>query len=309
VGKTELSLQMAEELGGEIVSADSMQVYRGMDIGTAKPTAEERLRVPHHMIDVVDPDEDYSVARYAEEATRCIADVHARGKLPMLVGGTGFYVQAVVDGLLLPDAPPNPALRESLREQARRDGVGSLHNQLSEVDAVSAGRIHPNDVKRVIRALEIYHATNRPASSFGSAMQGSENAQSLDRSPCSRYNSVILGLTRHRDQLYERIERRVDEMLAAHLLDEVRGLVERGCHRGMTSMQGLGYRQALTHLTYGTDLDAEVNEWKRDTRRFAKRQWTWFRRDIRIHWIEMTDKRPGDVLGELAGSVKRIYEG
>ena len=306
VGKTEVAIHLAEQLGAEIISADSMLVYRGMDIGTAKPTREERRRVPHHMIDVVEPEEEYSVARYANEASARIAEVVSRGKLPMVVGGTGLYVQAVVDGIPLPPAPPDHDFRAAMRDVAKNFGAEELHRRLQAVDPVSAARLHPRDVKRVIRALEIHHVTGNPASSFRSS---GGPASYLDQSSRHRYNAVVLGLRREREELYRRIEERADRMLAQGFLDEVERLVQRGCHRGMTSMQGLGYRHLIGYLLGETDLETAVSQWKRDTRRFAKRQLTWFGQDKRIQWITITDKPMSDLLREIMDIADSYLQG
>lgn len=309
VGKTELSLEVAERLNGEIVSADSMQVYRGMDIGTAKPTPEQRSRVTHHLVDIVEPEEDYSVALFQQDARRAVSDIAQRGRLPMLAGGTGFYVHAVVDTTPLPAVPPDVGLRQSLREEADRFGAAMLHQRLQQVDAGAAGRIHPNDIKRVIRALEVFRATGQALSSFlspgASNTQGHSNC--LDQSPSTGYNAVILGLTRSRDSLYQRIERRVDRMLIEGFLDEVQHLNRRGCHRGLVAMQGLGYRHALSHFAGEMDLTSMVETWKRDTRRFAKRQLTWFRRDVRIEWLDLDVTAWRVAVESVVGIATRLF--
>ena len=280
-GKSQVALLVAPALNAEIVSADSMQIYRGMDIGTAKPTPEERARVPHHLIDLIEADRPYSVAEYQAEAERVIAETHTRGHLAMLVGGSGLYVRAVVDGLDFPIAGPDWQLREALAAEADRIGLEQLHQRLAEVDPAAAQRIQPRDQKRIIRALEVFYQTGRPITEF----------HQLDQARAPRYNALILGLTMPRPQLYRRIEERVDRMMAQGLLEEVAGLLARGYHEGLTSMKALGYQHLALHLRGEYDLPTAVELFKRDTRRFAKRQLTWFGRDPRVQWIEVQEDR------------------
>lgn len=278
VGKTSLSLRLAEALNGEVVSADSMQVYIGMDIGTAKPTREERARVVHHLIDVVEPTEPFSVARYAELAHQAIAAIHTRGHLPILTGGTGLYIRAVVDGLPLPPAPPNPEIRARLAEEARRLGPAALHERLARVDPVSAARLHPNDLRRIIRALEIYETTGRPRS----ATQAPSGA-------ASRYRAHWFGLTRPRASLYKRIDERVEAQIAAGLVQEVQALRARGWNPRATSVQALGYKEILDYLDGKVTLEEAKARLKKATRQYAKRQLSWWRADRRIRWINLDD--------------------
>ena len=276
-GKTEVGILLAERIGGEIVSADSMQVYRGMDIGPGKPTPEQLARVPHHLIGVIDPDAPFSVAEYQERARAAIAAIRARGRQPILVGGSGLYVRAVVDGLTLSMAPPDADLRRRLTDEAAAGGPAPLHARLAELDPEAAQRIHPNDARRIIRALEVYQQTGQRISSL----------QELDRHRRARYNTRQFGLTAPRPELYRRIEARVDEMVARGLADEVRGLLGRGRGERLASMKGLGYAQLIPYLRGECSLDAAVSRLKRDTRRFAKRQLTWFRADPRIEWVDV----------------------
>lgn len=276
VGKTALSLRLAEVLDAEIVSADSMQVYRGMDIGTAKPTPAERARVPHHLIDVVDPTEDFSVARYERLAHAAIAGIHARGKLPLLTGGTGLYIKAVVDGLPMPPAPPDPAIRARLEAEADRSGTEALHRRLAQVDPVSAARLHPRDRRRIIRALEIWEQTGRPRSATRAPQAGHPN-----------YEAHWFGLTRPRASLYRRIDQRVDQQIASGLVDEVRRLLEQGWNPRVTSGQGLGYKEIADYLEGKVTLEEAVARLKRATRQYAKRQLCWWRGDHRIRWLDM----------------------
>jgi len=280
-GKSEVGLLLAERLGGEIVSADSMQVYRGMDIGTAKPTAEERARAPHHLIDIVDPDEKFSVAEYRARAEAGLAAVWKRGKQPILVGGSGLYVRAVLEEMDFAMTPPDGELRRRLTEEARSKGTRVLHEWLSEVDPETAARIHPNDEKRIIRALEVCESTGRPMA----------RPQQLDRRKAMRYNARQFGLSLPREELYLRVEARVDRMLDGGLVEEVKGLIDRGYGKDLVSMKGLGYAQLAEYVRGEWSLEEAVRRLKRDTRRFAKRQLTWFGADPRIKWI---DAAPGE---------------
>ena len=276
-GKSEVGMGLAEALDGEIVSADSMQVYRGMDIGTAKPTAEERARVPHHLIDILDPDEAFSVADYQARADAALAAIWQRGRQPILVGGSGLYIRAVLEEMDFSLVPPDPEFRRRLLEEARSKGTRALHEWLGEVDPAAAARIHPNDQKRIIRALEVAE------SSWG---VGSDSGK-VDRERTPRYNSTQFGLTLEREELYRRIEARADRMIAGGLVEEVRGLLERGLDEDLVSIKGLGYAQIAPHVRGQIPLEEAVSRLKRDTRRFAKRQMTWFRADPRIEWIDV----------------------
>ncbi len=291
-GKTETAILVAQALGGEVVSADSMYFYRGMDIATAKPTPEEQRGVPHHLIDILDPDEAFSVAEYKARAEAVIDDILARGRVPILVGGSGLYIRALVTGTGFTTVPPNPELREQLTEEAEREGTEVLHARLAEVDPEAAARITPRDRKRIIRALEVYDATGEPIS----------HLQALDRQRPPRYNTCQFGLTLPREELYRRIEERVDRQLEAGLVEEVRGLLDRGYHEGLTSMKGLGYAQFARYLRGQCSLEEAVVQLKRDTRRFAKRQVTWFRADARIRWLDMQE------VGGPAGAARIILD-
>lgn len=274
VGKSEVGVELARRLGGEIVSADSMQVYRGLDIGTGKLSVEERRGVPHHLLDVVDPEETYSVARYEREALSVIRGIHDRGRLPILVGGTGLYYRAVVRDYLFAGPGADPELRARLAREADREGTAALHRRLAEVDPRAAERIHPNDLRRIIRALEVYTLTGIPLSQ----QQRGEDE--------SRFDLVAVGLTAPREVLYTRIDQRVDAMLARGLLGEVRSLVVRGLESWLTSVQALGYKEFLPYLRGEEDLETAVDRLKRETRRYAKRQLTWFRREPDLHWLD-----------------------
>lgn len=274
VGKTALSVRLAEVVGAEIVSADSRQVYRGMDVGTAKATPEEQARVPHHLIDVVAPDETLSLAEFQERAYTAIDDIQVRGRVPFLVGGTGQYVMAVVEGWQVPRVPPDETLRHDLYRQAEAEGAPALHARLHELDPVAAERIDARNVRRVVRALEVCLVTGRPISE-----------QQQKRSP--PYRILLIGLTMPRPQLYQRIDERVEHMIQAGLEDEVRNLVAAGYGFDLPAMSGVGYGQFAPYLAGEALLKDVVCEIKRATRRFVRHQGNWFRRgDPRIRWLE-----------------------
>lgn len=279
VGKTRFSLEIAKRFRAEIISGDSMQVYRGMDIGTAKASPEERALVPHHLIDIRDPDEAYSVSDFQQAARSLIADIAGRDKLPMIVGGTGLYIEAACFDFQFSDAPGDEAYREEQKRFAARNGVEALHDKLRAVDEVTAKRLHPNDVRRVIRALEIFHLTGKPLS------------QHLDGQTKSLvYDACFICLTMQRDILYARIDERVDQMLEAGLVEEVRSLLASGYTKQLVSMQGLGYKEIISYLHGECELEEAVALLKRSTRRFAKRQLSWFRRMEHLHWIDVTEQ-------------------
>ncbi|MDR7481207.1 MAG: tRNA (adenosine(37)-N6)-dimethylallyltransferase MiaA [Armatimonadota bacterium] len=278
VGKTALAVALAQHLDAEIVCADSRTVYRGMDIGTAKPSAAARAAVPHHLLDVVDPQETFTVAQFQRLAHAAIADIRRRGKQPLLVGGTGLYIRAVVDDLRIPAVAPDPVLRARLEAVARTRGPEALHGQLQALDPVAASRIHPHNVRRVVRALEVCLATGRPISS-----------QQHRGEPAA---VVLVGIWRARADLYRRIETRVDEQLAAGLLEETRQLLAHGVPLDAPAMQGLGYKELAGYLQGHYDYADAVRLLKRNTRRYAKRQLTWFRKDTRIRWVDATGVEP-----------------
>lgn len=279
-GKTEAAVRVAERLGGEIVSADSMQIYRELDIGTAKPTPAERARAPFHMVDVVDPRQPYTVADFQRDARAAIADIHARGRLPILCGGTGLYIRAVLGGLSFPPGatPELQEIRARLEQEAEELGLAALHRRLAEVDPQTAARLAPADRKRVIRALEVYEHTGRPFSALAR----------VDEAAQVNYNAATFGLTCPRPLLYRRADERVEAMLASGWLDEVRGLRQAGLAAAHQAMQAIGYRHLLVYLEQGGDLPQIVADIKRDTRRYAKRQLTWFRRE-QMRWLEWSD--------------------
>ena len=275
-GKSALAMALAPVFGGEIVGADSRHVYRGLDVGTGKPTAADRARTPHHLIDVVEPDADFSVAHYQEAATAAIAAVDGRGRLPMLVGGSGHYVRALLEGYRLPKVPPDPELRRELSARAASEGPESLLRELASLDPVSAGRIDPRNTRRVVRAIEVSRAVGRPFSEAGG------------RGP-SPYRALVIGLTAPRPELYRRIDARVDAMIAAGWADEVRGLLERGFDTTLPSMSSLGYPTMIEHVRGEVALDEAARRIRLQTHRFARRQYTWFKpADERIRWLDVT---------------------
>lgn len=280
VGKTDISIEVAKVLGCEIISADSMLVYRGMDIGTAKPTVEEMQGIPHHMIDVVNPDQEYSVATYQKCAEQLVEEIILRGKLPLLVGGTGLYVKSVIDHYDFGDSSKNELLRNELVEEAKKVGPERMHYRLQQVDPESAGRLHPNDLRRVIRALEVFYQTGKSIS----------NLQYSNSIKKPKYHLQMFGLTMDRQLLYQRIELRVEKMMQAGLVEEVAELRKLYGSMG-TAMQGLGYKEIVSYLEGKFTLLETIELIKKNTRRFAKRQLTWFKADKRIQWIEL-DKYP-----------------
>lgn len=275
VGKTETSIQLAKAINGEIISADSMQVYRHMDIGTAKVTKEEQQGVPHYMIDEFEPDEEFNVFVFQEKVKEYIADIHARNKIPILVGGTGFYIQAVLYDIDFTKQDQGENYRKELENFAKKEGCEALHRRLQEVDEESAATIHPNNIKRVIRALEYFYFT-------GEKFSAHNEEQKQHTSP---YNFVYSVLTLDREILYSRINQRVDEMMEQGLVEEVKNLLEQGYSRDLVSMQGLGYKEIVAVLKNECTMEEAVYRLKRDTRHFAKRQMTWFRREKEVTFI------------------------
>ena len=279
VGKTKLSIDLAKALGGEIISADSMQVYKHMDIGSAKITEKEMDGVPHHLIDVLSPFEEFHIVRFQELAKKAVEDIYSRGRIPVFVGGPGFYIQAVTKDIDFTEGEEDKEYREELSRLAAEKGNEFLHEMLRNIDPKSAEEIHANNVKRVIRALEYYLSTGEKISAH--------NEQ--ERKKQAAYNACYFVLNDKREAIYDRIDKRVDDMLAKGLLEEVRGLKERGCSRQLVSMQGLGYKEILGFLEGEYDLERAVYLIKRDTRHFAKRQLTWFRREKDVIWVEKPD--------------------
>lgn len=294
VGKTDASIQLAQELGAEIVSADSMQIYRGMDIGTAKPTPEQRKLVYHHLIDVVAPDQPYSAGDYLRDARAAIDGILASGGIPIVVGGTGLYIRALMKGLFH-GPPADLDLRERLLQREAEGGTGALYTDLVKVDSEAAVKIHPNDLRRTVRALEVFYLRDRKLSDF-------QREHSFQDRP---YRFRLIFLVRSRSELYARIEKRVDQMIMAGLEDEVRTLRERGYSEGLSSMQGLGYKHFLDCFLGKTSREEVEALLKRDTRRFAKRQFTWFRREPESVWVDVTGlSETGEILARIKKNIE-----
>ena len=275
VGKTSLSISLAKAVNGEIISADSMQEYKKMDIGSAKIRSEEMQGIPHYLVDVLEPEEEFHIVKFQQMAKKAMEDIYSRGKIPILVGGTGFYIQAVTKDIDFTEAQQENDYRKELEALAEEKGGEHLHEMLRKVDPVSADAIHAHNVKRVIRALEFYNQNGSPISAHNEEQKQHE----------SPYNLAYFVLNMPRELLYERIDLRVDQMMKEGLLEEVSRLKEEGCHRGMVSMQGLGYKEILAYLDGEYPLEEAVRVLKRDTRHFAKRQLTWFRREQELTWV------------------------
>lgn len=290
VGKTSAAIEVCRHFCGEVVGADSMQVYRQMDIGTAKPTAEEKRRATHHMIDVVDPDEHYDAALFSAQADEVIASLGAKGVLPVVAGGTGLYVKALVHGLS-EAIPSDKVVSERLEAEAKDLGPAALHARLVQVDPDYASKISSNDSVRIVRALAVHEVTGTSLSAHHAQHAFAE----------SRYDALKICLFSDRETLYDRINRRVDLMVEEGLLDEVRGLLAKGYHRGLKSMGSIGYRHMVEHLEDGVSWEETIRLLKRDTRRFAKRQLTWFRSDDEMTWLA-----PGDHDGLFSAVEKFI---
>ena len=277
VGKTSLSIRLAKETGGEIISADSMQVYRHMDIGSAKITKEEMEGVPHYLVDVLEPEEEFNVVRFQQMAEEAAERIWEKGKIPLVVGGTGFYIQALLYDIDFTENDGDESYRRQLEQKASdEEGASELYEMLKAVDLKAAQEIHPRNIKRIVRALEFYHQTGKKISEHNETQ----------RQKMSPYNYAYFVLTDERSRLYERIDRRVDLMMEQGLLDEVRYLKKRGVRKDSTAMQGLGYKELYAYLDGEYPLDEAVRIIKRDTRHFAKRQLTWFKRERDVIWTD-----------------------
>lgn len=275
-GKTALAVELALRHHGEVVSADSMQIYRRMDIGTAKPTREEMRGVPHHMLDVADPEEDFSVARYVDMAAKCVDDILSRGKLPILAGGTGLYIDSLLSGRTFAPFQPDSPLRGQLEEQLRREGGAAMLARLAQVDPDSAARLHPNDEKRIVRALEVYQSTGKTIT------QHNLETQAIP----PRYDALTLALAfERREDMWSRIDRRVDQMMDQGLVAEVQGLLDSGVPAKCTAMQAIGYKEMAAALLSGGDVRSAAEEIQLRSRQYAKRQLTWFKRNKAARWL------------------------
>jgi len=299
VGKSKIGVELASQVSGEIVSGDSMQVYKGMNIGTAKIKEHEmygtnNIKVNHYMIDIIPPQRDYSVADFQQDARKCIDEINKSEKIPILLGGTGLYVRSVIDEYDF-QINVNYVTRNKLLQIARESGTSELYNELKKIDSASAERIHPNDTKRIVRALEYFKTTGKPISSGLTA----DYTYSL-------YNPlVMIGLSISRPILYERINKRVDNMIQEGLIEEVENLLKAGVKPTNTSMQAIGYKQVVEYLYKKRSLEETIAIIKRDTRRFAKRQLTWFKRDYRIKWFEVDLNNPLNIINEIKAEIGR----
>ncbi len=276
VGKTTLSISLAKKINGEIISADSMQVYKRMNIGTAKASDAEQAEIRHHLIDILEPWEDFNVVSFQEYAKKAVCDIQERGKVPIVVGGTGFYIQSLLYDINFTENDVNTELRNRLEAEAQKDDGIRLYNYLQQIDPAAAEQIHPNNKKRVIRAVEFYELTGERISDHNAEQKQHDSA----------YNSAYFVLTMNRETLYDRIDRRVDVMLQDGLVKEVEALLAEGCTPDMVSMQGLGYKEIIRYLQGEITLEEAVYILKRDTRHFAKRQLTWFRRERDVVWLD-----------------------
>ena len=296
-GKTRLAVELALARNGEVVSADSMQIYRRMDIGTAKPTRAEMQGVPHHMLDVADPEEDFSVARYVELAAQCVDDILARGKLPIVAGGTGLYIDSLLSGRTFARFDPDSPLRRELEEELARRGGAALLEELARVDPDTAARLHPNDGKRIVRALEVYRSTGTTLTEHNA----------MTRSLPPRYDALTLTLAfQRREDMWDRIDRRVDRMMADGLAEEVRALLDSGVPDRCTAMQAIGYKEMAAALRGDGDTARAAEEIKLRSRQYAKRQLTWFRRNGSARWL-LWDRDP-DLSAALQASTKYLSE-
>ena len=277
-GKSELALSLALKHRMEIVSADSLQVYRYLDIGTAKPSLEDRKKVKHHLIDVADPDEEFSAVRFMELAREVIDSLIREGTSVLVVGGTGLYIKALTKGIFKGPAADGE-LRQQIKEEGKKHGKEYLYQRLKEVDPASASRIHPNDTYRIMRALEVYELTQKPMSSY-------QSSHAFRESP---YLSVKIGIERERKELYQRIEKRVENMIEGGLIEEVKGILKKGYNPELKPLQSLGYRQVIACLNGAYDLDEAIRLIKRDTKRYAKRQLTWFKGDPEVEWFKLPE--------------------
>ena len=287
IGKSDVAINVAQKMDGEIISADSMLIYNYMDIGTAKVKPEEMRGIPHFLIDIVHPDEEFTVADFKQQAEKYIRQINNRDKLPIVVGGTGLYINSLVYELKFTRVKANQDLRNKYNELADKYGNDFIYNELYKIDATSAKKISPNDRKRIIRALEIYYETGKPMSYYNENFRKKSN----------KYNLVMIGLNTDRKLLYSRIEKRVDKMINDGLIDEVKRLISMGYNKNLPSMKAIGYKEIISYLEGELELNEAINILKRNTRRFAKRQLTWFKMDDRIKWININDFKDVDDIG------------
>jgi tRNA dimethylallyltransferase len=296
VGKSELALRLAQHLPLEIISADSRQVYRYMDVGTSKPSLAERALVPHHIINVVDPDEDFSLATYHHLALEAFKAVQKKGKLPLLVGGSGLYIWSLVEGWRIPQVPPDREMRRRLEAKAEQGDGRSLHRELEEIDPAAAARISPRNIRRVVRALEIYYTTGQPPSQ-------------LQHKEEPGFSVLVIGLTQERSQLYGRIDERADKMIQGGLVEEVQQLLKKGYSPSLPSMSGIGYRQIVQFLRGEMTLPEAADKIRHETHRLVRHQYAWFRlKDSRIRWFDVTETKGKASIGAL-DEIRGLIEG
>lgn len=290
VGKSKVAIELAKRIKGEIISCDSRQVYKHLNIGTAKPTKEERKKIPHHLIDVIEPHEEFNAFLYARKAHRAISEIHKKKKTPILVGGSGLYVRATVDGIFL-GAKKNKAIRERLGKFSSN----TLYKKLKGVDSATAFCLHPHDKVRIIRALEVYELTGQPISAL----------QKISRGKRPNYDLLMIGLKRERKELYRKINQRAERMIKKGLVKEIESILKKGFSKDLPALKGLGYKEIISYLDGEYDLKEAIRLLKRNSRRFAKRQLTWFNKDKRIHWIEIAKKDSiNRVVSKIIKSIK-----
>jgi len=292
VGKTYVSIELAKKLNTEIISADSMQIYKGMDVGTAKVTEDEKQGIIHHMIDIVEPDQEYSVSEFKRDAERIMKRLWAENKIPLIVGGSGLYINSIIYDLDFGKVKSNKKIREYYASFYKEQGADALYEKLMKIDPAACDKIHKNNVKRIIRALEVYDITGRKFSELNTDI----------RKPSSGYDCILIGLSMERKLLYERINQRVDEMLEKGLVDEVRSLLKKGYSKDLVSMKGIGYKEIIAYLEGSMEYDEAVSILKRNTRRFAKRQFTWFLKDDNVKWFSV------DNMEKIDDTIKDIID-
>ncbi|MCM3704105.1 MULTISPECIES: tRNA (adenosine(37)-N6)-dimethylallyltransferase MiaA [Cytobacillus] len=300
VGKTKMSILLAKRFNAEVISGDSMQIYKCMDIGTAKIKEEEMEGIPHHLIDIKNPEDPFSAAEFQQLVRSKITEITSRGKLPMIVGGTGLYIQSVIYDYQFSDAPSDEKFRKTLEERAEREGITVLYKELLDIDPESAEKIHPNNIRRVIRALEIYHCTGKKMSQYQEQQE-----------PALLYDAVLIGLTMNRETLYDRINQRVEIMMQEGLLEEVRALYDQGL-MDCQSIQAIGYKELYEYFNERVSLEDAVENLMQNSRRYAKRQLTWFRNKMKVEWFDMSDtadpqefeKKFAEISAHIEGKLK-----
>ncbi len=290
VGKSEVAIELAKRINGEIVSCDSRQVYRHLNIGTAKPTKEERRKIPHHLIDIIEPDEEFNAFFYAQKARKIISEIYRKKKIPILIGGAGLYIRAVIDGIF-----PGAEKNKEIRERLGKFSSNTLYKKLKRVDSATAFCLHPHDKVRIIRALEVYELTGQPISAL----------QKISREKRPNYDLLMIGLKRERKELYRRINQRAERMIKKGLVKEIESMLKKGFSKDLPALNGLGYKEIIGYLDGEYDLKEAIRLLKRNSRRFAKRQLTWFNKDKRIHWIKIKKR---DSANRVASQIAKILK-